>query len=410
MLTEKLLKMASQLIMLILMARVLAPEALGQLMYCFALASIFLFLNQLGLDTLLVKKFIDQSHKKYSLLTHTLVARLIAGLLAILLVNLLGMTLVSDEYRLMLFVISLYHLFLPFSTFEWFFQSEGRSDLAAVGLISGHIVGFCMRLWCVLTTANLIVLASAFVVEVFVTAMVYCVIVYRQSATIPIRISYQRIRNLTREALPLMISGAVILIYMKVDQLMLGYLSSKEEVAFYVAATRLSEAWYFVGLTLIAVYLPKFLHIKQMVGNEKFESAYIFFGRLLFWLCVAISILTSLLAVFIISSMYGVTYLRSSTVLMVSIWAVPCVVIGSLASRLYIENGRVDVVLRRSLAGLFISLLLNLILIPYYGAVGAAFSLFFTQFFSGVLFPLFDREKSVRRVIFSIIIPFRVGL
>lgn len=410
MLAEKLLKMASQLIMLILMARVLAPEALGQLMYCFALASIFLFLNQLGLDTLLVKKFIDQSRKKYSLLTHTLVARSLASLLSITLINVVGLGLVTDEYRWLLFVISLYNLFLPFSTFEWFFQSEGRSDLAAIGLIAGHIVGFLFRLWCVLTTADLMILAIAFVVEVLVTAFVYVYIIYKRSIVLPLSISCQRISNLVREALPLMISGAVILVYMKVDQLMLGFLSSKEEVAYYVAATRLSEAWYFVGLTIIAVYLPKFMYVKQQFGEKRFISDFVFFGRWLFWFCIFISVGTSIASEILINELYGEKYNRSHIVLLISIWAVPCVVIGGLASRLYIEKGRTDIVLKRSLAGLAVSLTLNAILIPRYGAAGAAFSLLCTQFFSGALFPFFDKEKSVKNVIFSILIPYRERL
>ena len=124
MLAEKLFKMASQLLVLVLMARVLPPQELGQLMYCFALASIFLFLNQLGLDTLLVKKFIDQWRKKTSLLWHAFTARLLAAVLCVLLVNLLGLWLVEPQHRTVLFLISLYHLFLPFSTFEWFLSGR----------------------------------------------------------------------------------------------------------------------------------------------------------------------------------------------------------------------------------------------------------------------------------------------
>jgi O-antigen/teichoic acid export membrane protein len=44
MMGEKVIKMLSQLVMMILMARILGPEELGSLMYCFAIASPFIFL------------------------------------------------------------------------------------------------------------------------------------------------------------------------------------------------------------------------------------------------------------------------------------------------------------------------------------------------------------------------------
>ncbi|RVU37455.1 flippase [Rheinheimera riviphila] len=382
MLAEKLLKMASQLLMLVLMARVLAPDDLGQLMYCFALASIFLFLNQLGLDTLLVKKFVDQARKKQSLLWHAFAARLLAGVLCIVLVNGLGWLLVDAQHRNLLFIISLYHLFLPFSTFEWFFQAEGRSDLAAIGLIAGHVAGFALRLWCVLTAPDLAILASAYVLEVAVTALVYVLLLKQQQLKLPKVLSADRIQHLGTEALPLMISGAVILIYMKVDQLMLGLLSSAEEVAYYVAATRLSEAWYFVGLTVISVYFPKILKEKTN-STQTFEKSFVKLGRLIVILGSAIAIATYFFADAVIEYLYGPMYLKSIEVLQVTIFAVPLVYLGALSTRLYLELHNTRAVLYKSIFGLIINIVCNCLLIQRYGAIGAAIATVAAQATSG---------------------------
>ena len=81
---------------------------------------------------------------------------------------------------------------------------------------------------------------------------------------------------------------------MKVDQILLGYLAGESEVAFYVAGTRLSEAWYFLGLTILAVYYPKCVAFKTSNSFDSFCSGMrkwlgmLFVGHFLF--CLQLSL------------------------------------------------------------------------------------------------------------------------
>ena len=210
----------------------------------------------------------------------------------------------------------------------------------------------------------------------------------------------QRIENLTREAFPLMISGAVILLYMKIDQVMLGYLSSESEVAYYVAATRLSEAWYFVGLTVLSVYFPSFLKVKAHSGLERYESELSTFFRIVLIVSFCVSALSTVLSPFIIDFLYGESYESSIYVLMISIWAIPFVLYGNLTTRIYIDNSKHERILIRSILGLLMSVFLNAIFIVFLelGSTGAALSLLITQVFSGAIFPFLDRDNQVASV------------
>jgi PST family polysaccharide transporter len=393
MLAEKLFKMVSQLLVLVLMARILPPHELGQLMYCFALASIFLFLNQLGLDTLLVKKLIDRPLRKVSLLWHALTARFCAAFLCVLLVNLLGLWLVEPQHRMVLFCISLYHLFLPFSTFEWFYQAEGHSERAAIGLILGQVFGLLIRLYAIFMQPDLLIFASAYVLEVAVTALAYVVMAKQDQLHKPTVLSMQRMQNLAREAFPLMISGAVILLYMKIDQVMLGYLASETELANYVAATRLSEAWFFFGLTVISAYMPKYMKILINDGVDHFISGLCLLTRYLLMFSAILIILVYIFSEQLIHLLYGAEYVASEKVLLIAILIVPCVYFGSVTSRLYIIEKKHIKLLLRSVFGLTVNVLLNFFCIPKYGALGAAYSMLISQFLVGIFFPLIDRNK-----------------
>ncbi|GAB6069241.1 flippase [Thiomicrorhabdus hydrogeniphila] len=404
MLSEKVVKMATQLGMLVLLAHYLGPEKLGILMYCFAIASIFVFLNNLGLDTLLVKRFVEFTSKQHSYLMHAFSMRLIAALLSIVLVNTAGYWLIDEEYRLLLFIISLYHIFLPINLFEWLFQAQGKSTLSAIGLITGHLFGFAFRAFILYLGGDLIWLGLAYSIELAVTGFVYLYFFNQQKNKKQLKIiSKQRALKLLNEAKPLIISGAIVLLYMKMDQIMLGLMVSPTEVGIYVAATRLSEAWYFVGLTVIAVFYPKFLMLKKNHGETAYENEIVRIGRLIVWGAIILAFITSFISPYIINILYDKAFAQSAQVLTVAMWAIPFVYLGTISTKMLVTANRQDLVLWRSVTGLVVNLILNLILIPKYGALGAAISTVIAQAMSGLLFNLLGKTKLIFKIQLKIV-------
>lgn len=398
MIIEKVVKMATQLVMLVLLARVLGPEEMGGLMYCLALASMFVFLNTLGLDTVLVKVFVERSHKSISFLKQALFARLGAALVCVFLINVAGLWLVDEDSRLLLLLVSLYHMFMPFTVYEWFFQARGRGDLSAMGLIFGHIAGFLFRLVCIYIGADITWLGFAYVFEVLMMSVAYAFIAKKHVLENTQPISLKRICNLIQVALPLIISGAIVLLYMKIDQLMLGSMVGNTEVGIYVAATRLSEAWYFLGLTLIAVYYPKLLEVLKVKGEASYQSEIVNMGRWLVWGGGLLALVVFFIADWLIDFLYGSDYSHSAAVLVVTIWAVPFVYLGAISTKMYITVLEPKTVLWRSLFGLVLNVLLNMLLISTYGASGAAVASLVAQIGSSYLFNAIVPKANVFRV------------
>lgn len=405
-LVEKLIKMSSQLVIMTLLARALGADRFGALMYCYAIVALLNFLNSLGLETLLVRYLIENKVEKdrREVLTHSLIIRLSFSLACILLANILGYFIVNDEQRALLFVMSLLHLCLPFTVFTSAFQAKGRSDLASVALIAGSLMSLVYVLLCLYYKLSLIFIAGYFVLDTLVVAVIsYCMAKSNKIfLTKAIRLS--KLIAIFKDCLPMIISGGITLLYMKLDQIMIGYICGSVEVGVYVAATRLSEAWYFVGLTLIGVYYPKILKIKENNGYTSYCTSIVKYGRLIVWPAIALAVFTTVFAELIIEILYGKEYERAATVLAVTIWAVPFVYLGSLSTKMYVAASRQNMLMWRSLTGLIVNLMLNLIFIPLYGATGAALTTLIAQICVGVLFNLSRALPAIFRVQLRILI------
>lgn len=396
MLIEKLIKMATQLTSMILLARFLGPGELGNLMYCYALASVFIFLNNFGLNSLLVKWLAEEPENSRNYLKRAFWLRASAAILSVALANLAGLWLVDPEARMLLFVISLYHLVMPVSIVEWYFNSQGRAVLSAYGLIVGSITGFLIRLAALSYSADILWLGAAYSLELIAVGLVYWFMWRKESLQGASAVSLESLLSTAKHALPLLLSGAVIMLYMRIDQLMLGHMVGDEEVGIYSAALRLSEAWYFVGLTILGVYFPKFLQLRKEEGELAYFEGIVSIGRIVVWGALALAITTTLLADWIILVFYGEAFLASAHVLVISIWAVVFVYMGAISSQMFVADGRQVLQLYRSIIALIINAVLNYILIPKYGAAGAAMALLIAQMFAGVFFNLFGNWKVMR--------------
>lgn len=66
----------------------------------------------------------------------------------------------------------------------------------------------------------------------------------------------------------LIISGLMITLYMRLDQVMLGYMfPNKGVLGIYSAAVRIAEMWYFVPMAVITSFRPVIMSTRKI--NEK---------------------------------------------------------------------------------------------------------------------------------------------
>jgi O-antigen/teichoic acid export membrane protein len=94
----------------------------------------------------------------------------------------------------------------------------------------------------------------------------------------------------------------------------------------------------------------------------------------------------------IVAFLYGSGFQDAGMVLRIHVVSAPFVFLGVAGSQWFVDRGLTRAVMTRSLAGAVLNVLLNLALIPSFGAVGSSIATLVAYATSGVLFNGVSRE------------------
>lgn len=392
---EQVIKMACQLGAIVLLARFMPQDDLGVVLLAQTLVTLLLFLNQLGLDSIFVKTIVSKEALPVSrYFSSCFFARLLSALVCIIVINTLAFFLFDKKYALVFFLFSLSHLFMPFSTYNWYFEATVQSVKTSISIIAGSLVSFIVKVFFAYHQYPIEFIVLGYVADYIVIALLNFLLLKEDGLLARKNISFETMQKALKKSYPLIFSGALSLVYMKVDQLMLGNMLGEAEVAQYVVATRLSEAWIFVGFTLVGVYYPLIMK-EKLVSSLRYKNSIINKAKWLIWCSLLLAVVTCFIADLLILFLYGDNYLKSANVLAISIWTVPFTYLGTIASRMYINEGQQGLLFWRSLIGVVINIIGNAVLIPGYGVVGASIATVVSQFVVGVVFNIFGKNNFI---------------
>jgi len=204
-------------------------------------------------------------------------------------------------------------------------------------------------------------------------------------------VSLTRTQILLRDSWPLLLSSIAVVVYMKIDQIMLGQMVGDEAVGIYSAAVRVSEVWYFIPTTIVASVFPAILNARSRSKEEYYKKMQQLFDLMLL-LSICIALPMTFLSESVVRILFGEAYLAASTVLTIHIWTSIFVFLGVVSSKWFIAEDKQILSLQRTIIGALFNIFLNFLLIPQLGMFGAAFSTLLAQFIVGLLSDIFQKE------------------
>lgn len=390
MMFDRIFRLGLGTLIIISMARYLGPEQFGQYNFAISVIGIFAAISGLGIHEILVKEIAGAKINPGNVIGAGLFAAALAGFFGAVLVGILAVSAMrADETFLLVAVLSFTLVLKATDPIRAFFEAQIRSKITILAELAVFGLMVCARITLLLTQADLMAFVWLLVIEAGLTALALAfVFVAYADAKVQFFNHAKLAAKLAKDAFPLMLAGLGVMLYMRIDQVMLGTLSDQTNVGLYAAAVRISELWYFVPVAVTASLFPQMVAVKDS-NPQAYEKLLVrlYMGM---W---AISLLAiGAILIFgpsLMALLYGAQFAAAAPILSIHIFGGLFVALGSVRGKWLLTEGLNKFVAVSVFLGATVNILANAILIPLEGTIGAAKATVLAYGFAVVIAPLF---------------------
>lgn len=394
---DKIVRMGAGLLVGVWVARYLGPARFGLFNYALAFVALFSIIANLGLDSIVVRDLVHDPERRDETLGTAFFLKLSAGA-ATFVVTVCAILLLrpgEGTTHWLVGIIAAGTIFQAFDTVDFWFQAKVQSKYTVYAKNAAFLVATVLKVGMILLQAPLVAFAWAGLAETACGAA-GLVIAYRRHGYLlrSWRATLALATGLLKDSWPLMLSGVVVMIYIKIDQVMLGEMLGNREVGVYSAAVRLSEVWYFIPMSITASVFPAIVQAKKSSESEYYRRLNKLY-LVMMWLSLAVAIPVTLFAGEIVELVFGQEYRNAAGALSINCWAGLFIFSGLVSNHWYLLENLNHLTLYRHVIGAGANIGLNLVLIPRYGVNGAATATLLTQFLTSYLFDLFNKPTRI---------------
>jgi O-antigen/teichoic acid export membrane protein len=371
---DKLIRMALGLALSVWLARYLGPDGFGLLSYAIAFVALFGSVAGLGLDGIAVRELVRHPADEPAILGSAFALKLggaaLAGLSAVVSLHFLGP---EPGLPAMVGLLSAALLFQAFDVIDFAFQAVVGSRATVAARLVSFLLSSALRAALILAGAKALAFAGANLVEGALGAVALAV-AYSQAGRrlVAWHATASRALQLMRDSWPLIFSSLVIMLYMRIDQVMLGQMQGSRAVGIYSVAVRLSEAWYLIPTAIVASWYPSVVEALE----RKDEALYLERLQRLYNLMAFLAYAAALPALFLarpaVTLLFGEGYAEAAPMLVVLLFAGMFINLGVARSAFLTSMNWTKTHFLTVLLGAVANVLLNLWLIPRYGGMGAS--------------------------------------
>lgn len=405
---ERIFQAAISLILTMLTSRYLGPSNYGILNYGATFVTLFLVIMKLGLDTTIVNELINNRDKEGTILGTSIIMRLISGFISTLVMLIIVFVLQSKSKLILITTLlqSITIFFQVFNILDYWFQSHLQSKYVSIAKAISYLLVAGFKVFLLVTGKSVEWFALAAGFDYFAVAILL-LLFYKKNGTQVFKIDFKLGKYLLKNSYHFIISGIMVTIYTQIDKIMIGSMIDETELGFYSAALMICNMWVFLPEAILTSARPTVFEAKKKnkdIYLKRLKQTY----AIIFWTCIACSLIICVFAKYIILIIYGNKYLASTSVLRLLIWYVPFSQLGLARGIWIVSEGKNKYTKKYMFWGMITNIILNYILIPYYGILGAALATIFTEIMTCFISPLFYKETRVhtKYLLQSIILKF----
>jgi O-antigen/teichoic acid export membrane protein len=381
-LADRVLRVFVSLLLGAWVARYLGPEQFGKLNYAIALVSLFSVFATLGLEEIVIRDLVAYPQKKDKIINTCLSLRLVSTLTSIGVISLILSLIHSGDILLqkVIFLVSL--ILIPqiiIDTIDLWFKSQVNSKYSVIIKDICLIFSSLAKVILLLYKAPLPAFIGVILCEVTVSALALVWLYSWQSNRIsPKVIDFSIARRLIKDGWPMIFSGLAVVIYTRVDQVMLGILAGHGALGLYSAATKVSEAWNFIPIIVVSSLYPKIVASRQGDDSGFYRNIQRLYN-LMVVLSYGVVLFFTLFSGVLVSLIYGAQYTDTARILPILMGTSLFSSLGMARSSFLMTMNWATLQLATVSIACLINVGLNYLLIPRHGGYGAAVATLLSQ-------------------------------
>lgn len=384
-------------------ARYLGPENYGIVSLALSMVGIIGAIVSLGFVSYIVKELVTNHNKESEILGTVFYSRLITGFLFFIIINFFFYYYETTQtIQYVSFIISFLLITQAFDIFELYFQAKSENKYSVISRLIATLVTSILKIGFIIFNLNIYFIAVTFVLEYVVMAII-SFIIYRKTRRVNGKwlFKIKLFKKYFKDTLPLIFASLSVVIYLKIDQIMLGYLEDATAVGVYAVAVRLSEVWYFIPGVIITALYPSLIKLRQNNSpryNKEIQKILNLFALINIALIVFIILFSKPIILFL----YGTSFEVAHSILQVHIIASLFVFMRVLLSNWLINEKLYNFQFICDFSGAIINIILNYYFISKYGGIGAAYSTLISYFVATMLITLlYKRTRNLSLMMFK---------
>lgn len=369
----KISNLLSGLVVGIIIARYLGPEQFGLMNYVISYVFLFQVFASFGLDSIETREEARRPEQKDTIIGSAFFVKIVVGIITIALC--VGSSwLVESDFSVVMLVL-LYSSTIVINSAQVirnYFFSIVQNEYVVKTEIFSTIIGIFLKLLLLYVHADLVWFIMVCVMDPIIVAIGYTFAYTRKVASVfQWKVDMQEVCYLIKESFPLLLTNAAVIIYQRIDTVMIGQMIDKESVGYFSVASRFVEILIYIPMVLAQTITPILVKSRERNMEEYHQRAQQFMD-LSVWTSLIASVMMTLIAYPLITILFGMEYLPAVIVLQVMSFKAVSVALSNTAGALLVTEGLQKWAILRDGFGCIVCVALNLLLLPQLGIVGAA--------------------------------------
>ncbi len=366
-------------------ARFLGPSNYGLINYASSLVGFVTPVVFLGLNNTLVRELVTNPEEEGKIIGTSILLSFASSLFCI--AGILTFCMIANAGEIeTIIVCMLYSLVLIFQVFDliqYWFQSKLLSKYYSIVSLIAYSIVSCYRIFLLITEKSVYWFALVSCIDVAIISVLLLVL-YKRRGGQKLAFSRSKAKEMFHRSKHYIVTGMMIAIFAQTDKIMLKLMLGESATGLYATAVNVSSMVSFVYVAIIDSFRPVILGSFNK-DHDSFELNLKRVYSIVIYLSLAQSAVMTLFSDIIISILYGAAYSGAASALRIVVWYIAFSYMGSIRNIWILANEKQNYLWIINLSGALLNVVMNFILIPQTGILGAATASLMTQFFSNFI-------------------------